>query len=257
MTTADLAIEVEGDVAIVRLSCSERRNALQADLVDLIGRFFAEPPREVRAAVLLGDGAHFCAGLDLAENRERTAFEAMENSSLWHRAFDHIEHGRLPVVAALHGAVIGGGLELALAAHVRVADRSAFYSLPEGRLGIFVGGGGSVRIGRVLGPDRMREMMLTGRRLTAEDGQRLGISHELTANGDAPRRAHELAVQITGNAPLTNQLILTALPHIGDMSRSDGLWAEALATALTQSTDDAAEGMRAFLEKRPPKFRGT
>ena len=257
MSPSDLAIEIAGSVATITLSRSERRNALHEDLVDRIGRFFAEPPPEVRAAVLLGEGAHFCAGLDLAENRERTAFEAMENSSLWHRAFDHIEYGRVPVVAALHGAVIGGGLELALAAHVRVADPSAFYSLPEGRLGIFVGGGGSVRIGRILGPDRMREMMLTGRRLTAEDGQRLGISHELTANGDATGRAHELAVQITGNAPLTNQLILTALPRIGDMSRSDGLWAEALATALTQSTEDAAEGMRAFLEKRPPKFRGT
>jgi (methylthio)acryloyl-CoA hydratase len=256
MSPSDLSIEVDGSVATLRLSRHERRNALHEDLVNRIGQFFAEPPPEIRAAVLLGEGAHFCAGLDLAENRERTAFQAMENSSLWHRAFDNIEHGRIPVVAALHGAVIGGGLELALAAHVRVADSSAFYSLPEGRLGIFVGGGGSVRIGRVLGSDRMREMMLTGRRLAAEDGQRLGISHELSADGDVARRAHEIAVQITGNAPLTNQLILTALPRIGDMSRSDGLWAEALATALTQSTEDAAEGMRAFLEKRPPDFRG-
>jgi enoyl-CoA hydratase/carnithine racemase len=157
--SSDLSIKVDGSVATVRLSRIDRRNALHEDLVKRIGEFFAEPPPEVRAAVLLGQGAHFCAGLDLAENRERTAFEAMENSTLWHRAFDCIEYGRIPVVAALHGAVIGGGPELALAAHVRVADASAFYSLPEGRLGIFVGGGGSVRIGRVLGPDRMREMM--------------------------------------------------------------------------------------------------
>lgn len=256
MGASDLTIELDGGVAVLRLRRSERRNALNEDLVERIGEFFAKPPPEVRAAVLLGEGAHFCAGLDLAENHERTPFEAMEHSSLWHRAFDHIEHGRIPLVAALHGAVIGGGLELALAAHVRVADPSAFYSLPEGRLGIFVGGGGSVRIGRLMGPDRMREMMLTGRRLTAEDGQAMGISHELTAAGSAEKRAREIALQIMGNAPLTNQLILTALPRIGDMSRSDGLWAEALTTALTQSTEDAAEGMRAFLEKRPPEFRG-
>jgi enoyl-CoA hydratase/carnithine racemase len=159
-------------------------------------------------------------------------------------------------VAVLHGAVIGGGLELALAAHVRVADPSTFYAMPEGRLGIFVGGGGSVRIARILGPDRMRELMLTGRRLDAAEGQRLGLSHELTPAGEANARARELAERIAGNAPLTNQLMMTALPRIGDMSRSDGFWAEALTAALTAATDDAAEGLRAFLEKRPPEFRG-
>jgi len=256
MSPSDLWIDIEGSVATVRLSRSEKRNALHLDLVNRIGRFFAEPPSGIRAAVLLGEGAHFCAGLDLDENRHRTVFEAMENSSAWHRAFDQIEHGRIPVVAALHGAVIGGGLELALTAHVRVADSSAYYSLPEGRIGIFVGGGGSVRIARVLGSDRMREMMLTGRRLMADDGQRLGISHELVTNGETVSRAQEIALQIAGNAPLTNQLILTALPRIGDMSSSDGLWAEALATAVSQSTEDAIEGMRALLEKRAPKFRG-
>ena len=97
---------------------------------------------------------------------------------------------------------------------------------------------------------------VTGR-LNAGDGQRLGISHEVTATGGAQARAKELALQIAENAPLTNQLILTALPRISDMSRSDGLWAEALTTALTQSTADAEEGLRAFLERRPPRFQGT
>lgn len=212
VSPSDLRVEVDGNVAKIRLGRAEKRNALNLELVNRLGQYFAEPPPEVRAAVLLGDGAHFCAGLDLAENRDRTVFEAMENSNTWHRAFDCIERGRIPVVAALHGAVIGGGLELALAAHVRVADSSSFYALPEGRLGIFVGGGGSVRIARVLGADRMREMMLTGRRLTSEDGQRLGISHELVADGEATIRAHEVAAQLTSNAPLANQLILARAP---------------------------------------------
>jgi enoyl-CoA hydratase/carnithine racemase len=256
MSSSALSIQIEDSLATLTLSRPNKRNALDLELVNTIGRFFAEPPPEVRVAVLMAEGAHFCAGLDLAENRDRTVFQAMENSSAWHRAFDHIEHGRIPVVAALHGAVIGGGMELALAAHVRVADSTAFYSLPEGRLGIFVGGGGSVRIARVLGADRMRDMMLTGRRLNAEDGQRLGISHELVDDGETAGRAHTIALQIAGNAPLTNQLILTALPRIADMSSSDGLWAEALAAAVSQSTEDAIEGMRAFLEKRSPEFRG-
>ena len=156
----------------------------------------------------------------------------------------------------MHGAVIGGGLELALSTHVRLADPSAFYALPEGRLGIFVGGGGSVRIARVMGADRMRESMFTGRRLSATEGQHLGLSRELVDADGLDDRALQLAAQIAENAPLNNQVILAALPRIADMSSSDGLWAESLAAALTQSTEDAAEGMRAFLEKRPPDFTG-
>jgi len=256
MAEPRLSITVDGSIATVRLSRPEKRNALNEEVVLGLEAFFAQPPAQVRAALLVGDGEHFCAGLDLSEHQARSPFEAMEHSRLWHRSFERIEHGRVPVVAALHGAVIGGGLELALAAHVRVADPTTFYAMPEGRLGIFVGGGASVRLGRVIGADRLRELMLTGRRLTAEEGQHLGLSHELAAAGSVVDRARALAEQIAGNAPLTNQLILTALPRIGDMSRGDGMWAEALATALTQATDDADEGMRAFVEKRPPEFRG-
>ena len=256
MTPNLLSVEVQGSVAELCLVRPEKRNALNEQLVREIAAFFADPPAEVRVAVLVGQGEHFCAGLDLDEHSRRTPFEAMEHSRLWHRAFETVEHGRVPLVAALHGAVVGGGLELALTAHVRVADPSAFYAFPEGRLGIFVGGGASVRAGRILGPDRMREMMLTGRRLAADEGHRLGLSHELVANGTAQERARELGAQIAGNAPLTNQLILTSLPRIGDMARSDGFWAEALTTAVSQSTADADEGLRAFLAKRPPDFRG-
>jgi enoyl-CoA hydratase/carnithine racemase len=256
MGSGDLTIELDGDVAFLRLDRPERRNAIGEELVQRIAAFFADPPSGVRAAVLAGTGDHFCAGLDLDEHSRRTPFEGMEHSRLWHRAFEQVEHGGIPVIAALHGAVIGGGLELALTAHVRIADPTAFYALPEGRLGIFVGGGGSVRIGRVLGADRMREMMLTGRRLGADEGQRLGLSHELVAEGAVDARAAEIARQVASNAPLINRLIVTALPRIDDMARSDGFWAEALAAALSQSTDDADEGMQAFLEKRPPEFRG-
>ena len=257
MSTPPVTIETDGAIATVRLTRPDMRNALNEDAVRRLESFFAEPPAEVRAAVLVADGTHFCAGLDLAEQKSRSAFETMQISRLWHRSFERIEHGRIPVVAALHGAVIGGGLELALAAHVRVADATTFYAMPEGRLGIFVGGGGSVRIGRVLGPDRLREMMLTGRRLSAENGLRLGLSHETAEAGAADARARELAELIAGNGPIANQLMLTALPRIDDMARSDGFWAESLVSALTQTTDDAQEGLRAFLEKRPPNFRGS
>ena len=257
MTGVPLEIDVDGGVATLRLGRPERRNALSEPLVEAIGAYFSDPPADVHAALILGDGDHFCAGLDLSEHRDRTPAEVMRNSQIWHRAFAAIEHGRIPVVSALRGAVIGGGLELATSTHVRVADESAFYALPEGRLGIFGGGGGSVRIARVIGADRMRELMLTGRRLDAQEGQRLGLSHELVAPGEAEARARELAAQIAGNAPLANQLMLAAIPRIADMASDTGLWTESLAAALSQSTDDAREGLRAFLEKRPPRFRGT
>jgi enoyl-CoA hydratase/carnithine racemase len=254
--SAGLRIEIAEGVATLNLARPDRRNALSEALVEEIGAFFTSPPNGVRAAVLQGDGDHFCAGLDLSEHRERTALEVMENSQIWHRAFDRVERGRIPVVSALHGAVIGGGLELAMSTHVRVADPTALYALPEGRLGIFVGGGGSVRVARVLGVDRMREMMLTGRRLDADDGQRLGISHELAEPGQAAARARELAVRIAANSTVANRVILQALPHIGDMAADGGLWTESLVAALTQTSEDAAEGLRAFLEKREPDFRG-
>jgi enoyl-CoA hydratase/carnithine racemase len=249
-----LEIGTDGPVATLRLARPEKRNAINRELVTRIGAFFADPPAEVRAAVLTAEGTHFCAGLDLEEQSRRSAVETMAISRAWHRAFEAIELGRVPLVVALKGAVIGGGLELALAGHVRVADPSAFYALPEGRLGIFVGGGATVRVGRVLGPDRMREMMLTDRRIDAATGQQLGLSHELVEAGAADARALELAHQVAANAPVANQLILSALPRIDDMSRSDGFWAESLAAAVVQTDDDAREGLRAFLEKRPPRY---
>ena len=257
MNGVPLEIDVSDGVATLRLTRPERRNALSEPLVEAIGAFFADPPAEAHAALIVGDGDHFCAGLDLSEHHDRTPAEVMRNSQIWHRAFAAIEHGRIPVVSALHGAVIGGGLELATSTHVRVADETAFYALPEGRLGIFVGGGGSVRIARVIGADRMRELMLTGRRLDAHEGQRLGLSHELVEGGGAEARARELAAQIAGNAPLANQLMLAAIPRIAEMASDTGLWAESLAAALSQSTDDAREGLRAFLEKREPEWKGT
>jgi enoyl-CoA hydratase/carnithine racemase len=255
-THPDLRIEVDDRVATVRLARAHRRNALSEPLVEALGAFFADPPAEARAALLTADGDHFCAGLDLTEHGERRPFEAMHNSQVWHDAFRSIERGRIPVVSALQGAVIGGGLELAVSTHVRVADETAFYALPEGRRGIFVGGGASVRVARIIGMDRIRWLMLTGRRIPADDGQRLGISHELVKPGEAEAVARALTQKIAANAPLTNQLILAALPRIADMPSDDGLWAESIASALISITDDAREGMHAFLEKRDPEFRG-
>ncbi|WP_102107950.1 crotonase/enoyl-CoA hydratase family protein [Oceaniglobus roseus] len=250
-----LSIDIDGPVALVTLNRPEKRNAMSDALLDAIDGFFRAPPEGVRVAVLTGAGGHFCAGLDLAEHVARDAEGTMRHSRGWHMVMDRIQFGGLPVVSALAGAVIGGGLELAAATHVRVADPSTVFQLPEGRRGIFVGGGASVRIGRILGADRMIEMMLTGRKYGAEEGERLGLAHYAVGAGEALPRALELARGIAQNAPLSNYVMIQALSRIEDMSKADGLFTESLCAALTQTSPDAREGLAAFLEKRPPSFR--
>src|SRR5436190_9132665 len=134
-----LRIEVAGAVLHVRLNRPAKRNAVSDALVAQLHTTFVNLPAETRAVVLSGEGDHFCAGLDLAEVSERSVAEGIVHSRSWHAAFEQIQFGKVPVVAVLHGAVVGGGLELAASCHVRVAEESAFYGLPEGQGGLFVG----------------------------------------------------------------------------------------------------------------------
>lgn len=248
-----LSVEVREAVAVLRLDRPEKRNAVNDALIGSIERFFRAPPPGVRVAVLHGAGDHFCAGLDLSEHRDRDAVAVMAHSQAWHRVFQAVQFGGLPVISALHGAVIGGGLELAAATHVRVADRTAFYALPEGQRGIFVGGGATVRVARVIGAGRMVEMMLTGRAYGAEDGLRLGLSHYLEEPGRALDKALELAERVAANAPLSNYAILNAISRIEDMSMADGLFTESLVAALVQTGGDARARLEDFLGKKAGK----
>ena len=257
MTTPPiLKIEVDDDgIATLTLNRPDKRNAMSVALLRALDGFFSSPPEGVRVAVIVGTGGHYCSGLDLSEHVHRNAEENMFFSRDWHEVMDRIQFGRIPVVSAMFGAVIGGGLELATATHVRIAEPSTVFQLPEGRRGIYVGGGASVRVGRILGADRMVEMMLTGRKYDAAEGAALGLAHYAVGEGDALVKARELAGKIARNAPLSNYVMMHALARIEDMSKADGHFAESLCSALVQTTPDAEEGLRAFLEKRPPAFR--
>ena len=180
-----LRAERRGEVAILSLARPQKRNAIDDPTVLGIEAFFAGLPDAIKAAVIAGEGDHFCSGLDLGELSERDIAQGIAHSRSWHRAFERIEFGKVPVVAVLHGAVVGGGLEIAAACHIRVAEGSAYYALPEGSRGIFVGGGGSVRLPRLIGTARMIDMMLTGRVYDAAEGQAIGISQ---LSGGARRR---------------------------------------------------------------------
>jgi len=253
--TAATRIEQMGDIAVMTFCRPDKRNAVNDQMISELDAFFGNPPKGVNAVVLTGEGGHFCAGLDLSEHAMRSPADTAAHSRLWHRIMDMIELGGLPVISARTGAVIGGGLEIATATHVRIAEPTVRFQLPEGRRGIFVGGGATVRVGRILGPDRMREMMLTGRSYGAEDGVALGLAHYAVGAGEALPLAMTLARKIADNAPYSNYLMIQALGRIGDMSRSDGFFVESLAAAMAQTSDGALEGLNAFLEKREPKFR--
>lgn len=248
-----LRLERAGAVLHVRLNRPAKRNSVSDELLAQLHTVWVNLPAGIRAAVLSGEGQHFCAGLDLTEVTERNVAEGMQHSRAWHACFDAIQYGPVPVIAVLHGAVVGGGLELAASAHLRVAEDSAFYGLPEGTRGIFVGGGGSVRISRLIGVARMTDMMLTGRVFDADEGQAIAISNYRVADGAGLGKALELGQKIAGNAPLSNYAITQALPRIADLAASDGLFVESLISSIAQGDEAAKERVRAFLDKRATK----
>jgi len=234
----------------VTLARPDKRNAVNDRLLTALEAAFGSRPDRTRVIILAAEGDHFCAGLDLVEHQHRDPFGVLQHSQWWHRIFERIQQGGVPVVAALRGAVIGGGLELAAATHVRVAEPDAMYQLPEGRHGIFVGGGASVRVAKILGPGRMCEMMLTGRIYDAEEGQRLGLSHYLVGKGESLGKARELAQRIAQNAPIANWAMVTAIARIDDMASSEGLYVESLTAALTQTGPEVAERIGHFLQRK-------
>lgn len=256
MNTPDIHFERRGEqqeIAVIRLTRPAKRNALNDGLILSLRNIFENLPEGVRAAVIDGDGEHFCAGLDLSELKERDAGQGLHHSRMWHAALECVQYGPVPVIAALHGAVVGGGLELASACHIRVADETTFYALPEGSRGIFVGGGGAVRIPRLIGAARMTDMMLTGRVYNAADGEKIGFAQYLVPQGTAFDKAFELATRVAQNAPLTNYALIHALPRIAEQPADQGFLTEAMMAAIAQSAPEAKERVRAFLEGKAAK----
>lgn len=255
MTHQDLQLDLRGAVAVLRLARPAKRNALSDALVLALRDAFQGLPSTVRAAVLTGEGEHFCAGLDLSEIQERDAGAGMHHSRMWHAALEEVQYGPVPVIAALQGAVVGGGLELAAACHIRVADETTFYALPEGSRGIFVGGGGAVRIPRLIGVARMTDMMLTGRVYDAAEGERAGFAQYLVPPGQSLQKALALAERVAQNAPLTNYALMHALPRIAEQPADQGYLTEALMSAIAQSAPEAKQRVRAFLEGKAAKVQ--
>lgn len=243
--------ELQGPIARIGLNRPDKRNAINDAMVEALLAATLRAHDEAEVGLLFGHGGHFSAGLDLAEALQRAtgkiAPPRKRRRHRWHVVFDQIARGPIPFVAALHGAVVGGGLELAMAAHLRVADDSAFFGLPEGQRGIFVGGGGTVRIQRVVGTTVMMDMMLTGRLLNAAEGLAEHVVRYVVPAGQALAKAHELAQRIAQNTTETNWKIINVLPRIQDLSHDDGLFVEQLNSAMARPPE-VEQRLREFVE---------
>lgn len=248
-----LTYELRGDVAVLGLNRPEKRNAISDAFIEEFAGAIRRAEAEAKAGVIHGHGPHFCAGLDLAEHVKKTPFEGVHGSRRWHEVFGWLHRGKLPWFGALHGAVVGGGLELASSLQVRVADSTAFFALPEGQRGIFVGGGASVRSARLMGLARMTDMMLTGRSIDVETAERWNLVQYIVPEGMALERAVELAARAATNAEISNYAIINALPRIQDMGTDDGLFVESFIASFTATSPEAEERLNAFLQKKAGK----
>lgn len=258
MTDQYVTYELDGDIALIGINRADKRNALSTAVANQVIDAALRAGDEAKAGVIFGHGDHFCAGLDLvaagAARRAGVTDDHKRSRHEGHQGFDAIAKGRIPFVAALNGAVIGYGIELAAAAQIRVADRTAYFGLPEAMRGIFVGGGGSVRIQRLIGYARMADMMLTRRVLSAEEAHAQNLCQYLVDPGEALDKAKELARTIAENVALSNWTVCNVLPRMMEMSPDDGFMLEQMAAHYTFGVE-SQERLDQFARKLAPRFK--
>jgi (methylthio)acryloyl-CoA hydratase len=254
---AHTRIEVDADgIATLTLDRAAKRNALNAATVEeLIDIFTVVPRAGVRAVVLRAEGTHFCAGLDLVEHHaeDRRPEDFMHICLRWHEAFNKMEYGGVPVIAALKGAVVGGGLELASSAHVRVADATTYFALPEGQRGLFTGGGATIRVADLVGKARMIDMMLSGRVYQGDEAIAVGLAQYLVEDSEA--KAYEIARAAAANSPLTNFAICSAISHMQNMSGLDAAYAESVVAGIVNTQTASRDRLAAFADKTAARVR--
>jgi len=257
MSEKVVTYELDGEVAIIGLNRPDKRNSLSPELQAQLFEAVLRAGEEAKCGILFGHGENFCAGLDLAWAAENWQEGKNKKLPFRYNRNGHqevIARGNIPFIAALHGATLGGGLETASAAHIRVADETTFFGLPEGTRGIYIGGGGSVRIARLLGFSCMQDMMLTGRVLKPDEAERKGLVQYLVPKGQALAKAKELALRICKNAPLSNFAITNSLPRLQDMGYDDGLYFERMVGEYTRSPESITR-LKQFLDKTAPRLK--
>lgn len=247
-------------IEVIQLNRPEKLNALSREMILALTDIFKriEKGSDLRAVILTGSGDKaFCAGTDIEElSGTANQAQAVEVSKRGQELCSQIENCGVPVIAAVNGIAAGGGCELALACHLRVASTNATFSLPESKLGAVPAYGGTQRLAREIGNARALEMMLTGRSVAAEEALRFGLINQLTKPADLQSEAEALAAEIAKLAPLAIRACLQAVIKGEGLSLTEGLRLEAELFASLFATEDVREGTRAFLEKRQPTFKG-
>jgi enoyl-CoA hydratase len=244
---------------IIRLNRPNKFNALSREMILALGDLFKniDEDADLRAIILTGAGDRsFCAGTDIAELNQFEQDCAREVSERGQTLCDQIENCGVPVIAAVNGIAAGGGCELALACHIRIASADAQFSLPETKLGLIPGYGGTQRLAREIGQGRALEMILTGRAVTASEALQIGLINRMAPVGELLSAAESLAREITRLAPLAIRACLAAVIRGAELPLAEGLALEAKLFAGLFDSDDVREGTRAFLEKRQPVFKG-
>lgn len=259
MKFRNLRLEIDsGGVAELTLERPEVLNALNEETIRELDAAFRSLERDenVRIVLLSGTGKAFSAGADIAEVHRLDTETSQAFSRRGHAVLNRIERGSKPVLAAVRGFCLGGGCELALACHIRIAGSDARIGLPEVRLGIIPGYGGTQRLARIVGRSKALELLLCGRTMTAREALAAGLVVRVVEPDDLLSTCRELASRIAGQAPLAARYCFEAVNRGYDLPLQAGLDLETALFGLASGTDDMKEGTRAFMEKRRPHFRG-
>jgi enoyl-CoA hydratase len=230
---------------------------LLEELDETLGVLTAAAPSDVRAVVVTGSGRRaFCAGSHVGEFENQRGPGGLERLALEERVSTRLAELAMPTIAAIEGNALGGGLELALCCDIRIASARARLGLPEVRLAVTPGGGGTQRLPRVVGPARAKELILTGRILTADEGERIGLVNEVVPEGEARARADEIAEEIAARGPLAVREAKRLVDSAWGIDLETGLAAELEASVRVFASDDMLEGATSFFEKRDPHYHG-
>jgi enoyl-CoA hydratase len=259
MSYENLKVETRDGVAIVTINRPEKLNALNDHTVEELDAAFAAigSDPQVRGAILTGAGEKaFVAGADIAELSTQSPVDGKERSIRGQKVLDRIENLGKPVIAAVNGFALGGGCELALACHVRVAAENAKLGTPEVKLGIMCGYAGTQRLPRLVGKGRALEMLLTGEMVGAQDALRIGLVNRVVPRETLLAEAEGLLRQMLANGPVSLRFTLEAVNAGLEMPQDEAQYLEATLFGLICTTEDMKEGTKAFLEKRPAKFQG-
>ncbi len=259
MSYANILSDAADRIAVITLNRPDKLNALNHDTLVELKDAIRQANEDSRVDVIIITGAGekaFVAGADIAELSAQDTVAGQRFALFGQDVFNGIEQSVKPVIAAVNGFALGGGCELALSCHIRIAAENSKFGQPEVNLGVIPGYGGTQRLARVIGPGRAAEMILTGDMIDANEAHRIGLANRVVPRGEALTIARELAGKIAAKGQPAVRLALQALRCVPQMGLREGLATEAALFGISCGTEDFKEGTAAFLEKRVPAFTG-